>query len=65
MADKLGLARLLGPACAERDLALALVVARAVRPGSKLATTRWWQGTTLAEDLGAGGPARAQLRNAP
>jgi hypothetical protein len=52
MAEKLGLARLLGPAGAERDLALALVVARAVRPGSKLATTRWWQTTTLAEDLG-------------
>src|SRR5713101_5405605 len=52
MADKLGLAKLLGPACAERDLALALVVARVVRPGSKLATTRWWATTTLAEDLG-------------
>ena len=55
MADRLGLAKLLGPACAERDLALALVVARAVRPGSKLATTRWWQGTTLAADLGVAG----------
>jgi Transposase DDE domain len=52
MADKLGLARLIGPAGPERDLALALVVARAVRPASKLATTRWWQATTLAEDLG-------------
>src|SRR5487761_280686 len=49
MAERLGLAKLLGPACAERDLALALVVARALRPGSKLATTRWWAGTTLAE----------------
>jgi hypothetical protein len=55
MADKLGLAKLLGPACPERDLALALVVARAVRPGSKLATTRWWAGTTMAEDLGVAG----------
>ncbi len=52
MAEKLGLARLLGPVCPERDLALALVVARAVRPASKLATTRWWQTTTMAEDLG-------------
>ncbi len=52
MADKLGLAKLLGPACPERDLALALVVARAVRPASKLATTRWWATTTLGEDLG-------------
>jgi hypothetical protein len=52
MAGKLGMAKLLGPPCQERDLALALVVARAVRPGSKLATTRWWQGTTMATDLG-------------
>jgi hypothetical protein len=54
MADKLGLAKLLGPACPERDAALALVVARAVRPASKLATTRWWTSTTLAADLGVG-----------
>jgi hypothetical protein len=52
MARELRLAKVLGPACPERDLALALVVARAVRPASKLATTRWWQTTTLAEDLG-------------
>jgi hypothetical protein len=55
MAHKLGLAKLLGPPCPERDLALALVVARAVEPGSKLATTRWWAGTTLAADLGVAG----------
>jgi len=51
-ATKLGFASLLGPACAERDLALALIVARVCRPGSKLATTRWWTDTTLAADLG-------------
>ena len=51
MADKLGAAKLLGPPCKERDLALALVVARAVRPASKLATTRWWTTTTLADDF--------------
>lgn len=55
MAHKLGVAKLLGPACAERDLALALVVARCVRPASKLATTRWWASTTLAADLGLAG----------
>ncbi len=55
MADKVGLAKLLGPPCAERDLTLALVVARAVRPASKLATTRWWTSTTLAADLGVAG----------
>ena len=52
MAHELGLAKLLGPACAERDLALALVVARVCRPASKLATTRWWADTTLGADLG-------------
>lgn len=51
-AATLGFPGLLGPACAERDLALALVVARVCRPGSKLATTRWWTDTTLAADLG-------------
>ena len=55
MAGKLGLAKLLGPGGPERDLVLALVVARAVKPASKLATTRWWQGTTLAADAGVAG----------
>jgi hypothetical protein len=51
MADKLGLAKLLGPSCLERDLALSLIIARALKPGSKLATTRWWKDTTLGTDL--------------
>lgn len=51
-AKALGLPALLGPACAERDVALALIIARVCRPGSKLATTRWWTDTTLAVDLG-------------
>jgi hypothetical protein len=55
MAQKLGMARLLGPACPERDLVIALVIARAVQPASKLATTRWWTQTTLAADLGVEG----------
>src|ERR1019366_3245150 len=54
-ARELGLPKLLGPACAERDLALALVVARACQPASKLATTRWWASTPLGADLGGGG----------
>jgi len=61
MAQKLGLARLLGPACAETDLALARVVARALRPGSKLATTRWWRATTIAEDLGVAAASADQV----
>lgn len=52
MARQLGFPGLLGPACAERDLVFALLVARACRPGSKLATVRWWADTTLAPDLG-------------
>src|ERR1035437_9131329 len=51
-AKALGLPGLLGPAGRERDIALALIIARVCRPGSKLATTRWWTDTTLAADLG-------------
>ena len=36
----------------ERDLVLAMVAARIVAPHTKLATTRWWHTTTLAEDFG-------------
>jgi Transposase DDE domain len=52
MARRLGLPGLLGPAGRDRDLAMALIVARVLRPASKLATTRWWTDTTLAVDLG-------------
>jgi hypothetical protein len=55
MARKLRLVELLGPPCAERDLALGLIVARVVAPASKLATSRWWAATTLAVDLGVAG----------
>jgi Transposase DDE domain len=48
----LGLPGLLGPAGRQRDLALALIVARVCEPASKLATTRWWVDTTLAHDFG-------------
>jgi hypothetical protein len=51
-ARALGFPGLLGPPCPQRDLAVALIVARVCRPGSKLATTRWWADTTLAADLG-------------
>ena len=53
MAGKLGLAALLGPACRERGLALALIIARVVAPASKLSTLTWWADTTLGADLGA------------
>ncbi|GAA3312438.1 IS1634 family transposase [Arthrobacter ramosus] len=54
-AGALGFPGLLGPASKQRDLALALIIARVCRPGSKLATTRWWADTTLAQDLGVDG----------
>ena len=37
---------------------MALVVARVVRPASKLATARWWTDTTLAADLGVADASR-------
>jgi Transposase DDE domain len=52
MSRKLGLPALLGPAGRDRDLALALIVSRAVRPGSKLSTLAWWGDVTLGADLG-------------
>ena len=52
MANQLGLPDLLGPACKERDIAYALIVARVVHPRPKLATTKWWRDTTLERDLG-------------
>lgn len=38
--------------CRERDLIVAMVTARILEPASKLATTRWWHTTTLAEVFG-------------
>ena len=53
-ASSLGLPELLGPACKERDIAYALVLARVVNPKPKLATISWWSDTTLCEDLSLG-----------
>ncbi len=55
MANQLGLPDLLGPACRERSIAYALILARVVHPRPKLATTKWWDDTTLAADLGLEG----------
>jgi hypothetical protein len=52
MAKKLGLPALLGPPGRHRDLALALIISRVVKPASKLATLTWWADTTLGADLG-------------
>ena len=50
-AKALGMPGLLGPAGRRRDLAMALIIARVLKPGSKLATTSWWADTTLGVDL--------------
>jgi hypothetical protein len=55
MATRLGLPALLGPAGPRRDLALALIISRVVKPGSKLSTLTWWDDTTLGGDLGVAG----------
>src|SRR5687767_13736677 len=52
MARQLGLPRLLGPACRARDIVVALIISRVVRPKSKLSTLGWWPDTTLGVDLG-------------
>ncbi len=36
---------------ADRDRVLAMVAARIIRPGTKLATVRWWRDTTLSNYL--------------
>jgi hypothetical protein len=50
-ARTLGLPQLLGPAGRHRDLALALIVSRVIRPRTKLSTLSWWADTTLGVDL--------------
>jgi hypothetical protein len=57
----LGLPALLGPAGRLRDIALALLVARVVRPASKVATRRWWTDSTLAVDLAVADASRDEV----
>jgi len=53
MIQKLGLGELIGSRrTRERDLVLAMITERLLHPCSKLATTRLWHTTTLAEELG-------------
>jgi len=51
MATGLGMKKLLGPDCRERDLAYGLILSRVLRPTSKLSTLGWWNDTTLGADL--------------
>ena len=55
MTRRLGLDRLIAPKRSpKRDRVLAMVVGRLLHPASKLATTRRWQTTTLAQELDLG-----------
>lgn len=64
MATKLGIKKLLGPDCRERDLAYALIISRIVRPASKLSTTSWWNDTTLGVDLAVTGASTDEVYHA-
>ena len=50
--------------CRERDLVLAMIVERLLYPCSKLATTRHWHSTSLAEELGVSQATEDQLYEA-
>jgi transposase len=51
--SRLGIAALLSARPSrERQLVCAMLAARIAQPQTKLATTRWWHTTTLAEDFG-------------
>ncbi|MHB1634979.1 IS1634 family transposase [Acidiferrobacter thiooxydans] len=53
MMARLGLASLISAKpCRERDIVLALIASRILSPHTKLATTRWWHTTTLADEGG-------------
>src|SRR5258706_10075156 len=61
MARQLGFPQLLGPAGRHRDLALALIVSRVVRPKPKLSTLSWWGDTTLGPDVGGADASPAEV----
>ena len=61
MAHQLGLPGLLGPSCRARDLVLALIVSRVVRPASKLSTLGWWADCTLGVDLDVAGATTDEI----
>jgi transposase len=55
MLRRLGLESLIASRpCRERDLVVAMIAQRILYPSSKLAATRLWETTTLAEELGVG-----------
>ncbi len=61
MAHQLNLPALLGPQSRARDIAVALIVSRVVRPKSKLSTLAWWDDTTLGADVGVTGASTDEI----
>ncbi len=62
---RLGLAGLLNSRSSrQRDLVVAMLAARIIKPRSKLATSRAWSTTTLADMLGIGQPDEEELYQA-
>jgi transposase len=60
--QRLGLESLIASrASPERDAVCAMVAARVLAPHTKLATTRWWHTTTLAEEYGVLGADETDL----
>lgn len=50
--------------CRQRDLVMGMIAERLLHPGSKLATTRSWRSTTLAEELAVGDATEDELYDA-
>jgi transposase len=64
MIRKLGLDDLIASPSRRRDLVVAMIAERLVFPSSKLANTRHWHDTTLAEELGVADATEDQLSDA-
>jgi len=61
MAHRLGFPALLGPPCRSRDLVVALIISRVIRPASKLSTLSHWPDSTLGVDLGLAGACTDEI----
>ena len=61
MARQLGLPALLGPTGRHRDIVLALIISRVLRPKPKLSTLSWWPDTTLGADLDVAGASTDEV----
>ncbi len=63
--ERLKIESLIGSrASPERERICALIAARVLAPHTKLATTRWWHTTTLAEEFGVSGADEDDLYSA-